>query len=55
MAFRYQAIDGERFDENLPLYGWQEDVDFAAALPAMALYAAPTPSWACIWAARAGA
>jgi hypothetical protein len=29
MAFRADAIAGARFDENLPLYGWQEDVDFA--------------------------
>lgn len=29
MAFRADAIEGERFDENLPLYAWQEDVDFA--------------------------
>ena len=30
MAFRMSAIGNLRFDENLPLYGWQEDVDFAA-------------------------
>lgn len=29
MAFRASAIDGLRFDEMLPLYGWQEDVDFS--------------------------
>lgn len=29
MVFRRSAIEGEWFDENLPLYGWQEDVDFA--------------------------
>ncbi len=29
MAFAYAAIAGERFDEALPLYAWQEDVDFA--------------------------
>jgi GT2 family glycosyltransferase len=29
MAFRATAIAGERFDERLPLYGWQEDVDFS--------------------------
>lgn len=29
MAFRSSAIGGERFDERLPLYSWQEDVDFA--------------------------
>jgi GT2 family glycosyltransferase len=34
MAFRVSAItqDGTRFDENLPLYGWQEDVDFCRRL-----------------------
>ncbi|MEP2921499.1 glycosyltransferase [Sulfitobacter sp.] len=30
MAFRVSAIGATRFDERLPLYGWQEDVDFAA-------------------------
>jgi len=30
MAFRCTAIGKNRFDENLPLYGWQEDMDFAA-------------------------
>lgn len=31
MAFRWAAIrqTGSRFDERLPLYGWQEDVDFS--------------------------
>lgn len=29
MAYRAAAIAGERFDERLPLYGWQEDVDFS--------------------------
>jgi glycosyltransferase involved in cell wall biosynthesis len=33
MAFRHAAIGDTRFDERLPLYGWQEDVDFAARLP----------------------
>jgi hypothetical protein len=32
MAFRVSAIRELRFDENLPLYGWQEDVDFAGQL-----------------------
>ncbi len=32
MAYRTSAIGEERFDENLPLYGWQEDIDFAARL-----------------------
>lgn len=30
MVLRANAIGDERFDENLPLYAWQEDVDFAA-------------------------
>ncbi len=30
MAFRRAAIEGLRFDERLPLYGWQEDIDFSA-------------------------
>ncbi|CUH78731.1 hypothetical protein TRM7557_02018 [Tritonibacter multivorans] len=33
MAYRTRAIGTLRFDESLPLYGWQEDVDFAARLP----------------------
>ncbi|MBB94179.1 MAG: family 2 glycosyl transferase [Rhodobacteraceae bacterium] len=32
MAFRRRAIEGIEFDERLPLYGWQEDVDFASQL-----------------------
>ncbi len=32
MAFRAAAIGDIRFDERLPLYGWQEDIDFAARL-----------------------
>lgn len=32
MAFRANAIGSTRFDERLPLYGWQEDIDFAARL-----------------------
>ncbi len=32
MAFRASAIGDTRFDENMPLYGWQEDIDFAARL-----------------------
>ncbi len=30
MAFRMEAIGAARFDEALPLYGWQEDIDFSA-------------------------
>jgi GT2 family glycosyltransferase len=32
MVFRAAAIGGTRFDETLPLYGWQEDIDFSARL-----------------------
>ena len=32
MAFRTSFIEDTRFDENLPLYAWQEDIDFAARL-----------------------
>jgi GT2 family glycosyltransferase len=30
MAYRVSAITDMRFDERLPLYGWQEDLDFSA-------------------------
>ena len=30
MAFRTRAVGALRFDERLPLYGWQEDVDFSS-------------------------
>lgn len=33
MAFRLSAVGDRRFDERLPLYAWQEDVDFAARIP----------------------
>jgi GT2 family glycosyltransferase len=32
MAFRTATIGDCRFDENLPLYAWQEDVDFTGQL-----------------------
>jgi len=32
MAIRASAARGLRFDENLPLYGWQEDIDFTSRL-----------------------
>jgi GT2 family glycosyltransferase len=32
MAFRADSIGSVRFDERLPLYGWQEDLDFCGAL-----------------------
>ena len=34
MVLRASAIRGLRFDENLPLYGWQEDIDFTFQLKA---------------------
>lgn len=33
MSYRVSAIRGLRFDENLPLYSWLEDVDFGGQLP----------------------
>ena len=30
MAFRTKHLGSVRFDERLPLYGWQEDIDFSA-------------------------
>lgn len=32
MAFRVAAIGSLRFDERLPLYGWQEDIDFSSQI-----------------------
>lgn len=32
MAFRTASIGSVRFDERLPLYAWQEDLDFCGAL-----------------------
>ena len=32
IAFRTAGIGSVRFDERLPLYGWQEDLDFCSAL-----------------------
>jgi hypothetical protein len=32
MTFRTSCIGSLRFDERLPFYGWQEDVDFSGAL-----------------------
>ncbi len=32
MVFRAAALGGLTFDENLPLYGWQEDIDFTYRL-----------------------
>ena len=33
MAYRMSAVGATRFDEKLPLYGWQEDSDFSARIP----------------------
>lgn len=33
MAYRMAGIGDARFDESLPLYAWQEDIDFAARIP----------------------
>lgn len=32
MAVRVTALGDQRFDENLPLYGWQEDIDFTVRI-----------------------
>jgi hypothetical protein len=32
MIYRVSALQGQRFDERLPLYGWQEDIDFASRM-----------------------
>ena len=32
MIARFSAMPDIRFDENLPLYGWLEDLDFSARL-----------------------
>lgn len=32
MSFRTSSIGEVRFDERLPLYGWQEDIDFSGRL-----------------------
>ncbi|MGS5089533.1 glycosyltransferase family 2 protein [Hydrogenophaga sp. A37] len=33
MAYRVPVIAGVRFDENLPLYAWLEDLDFGGRVP----------------------
>ncbi|WP_371348956.1 glycosyltransferase family 2 protein [Ancylobacter sp. IITR112] len=38
MAYRRAAIGTVRFDENLPLYGWQEDIDFGSRLQGPLVY-----------------
>lgn len=37
MVFRAKALQDLGFDEALPLYGWQEDVDFSARVPGIKL------------------
>lgn len=52
MAYRMAAVGETRFDPELPLYGWQEDIDFAARLagggsrpmPFPGSIAAPSPA-----------
>jgi GT2 family glycosyltransferase len=36
MAFRLSAAGETRFDETLPLYGWQEDIDYSVRVCAQA-------------------
>lgn len=38
MAYRTAAIGSCRFDENLPLYGWQEDIDFGSHIAGPLVY-----------------
>ncbi|WP_018389228.1 glycosyltransferase family 2 protein [Ancylobacter sp. FA202] len=38
MAYRTAAIGSCRFDENLPLYGWQEDIDFGGQITGPLVY-----------------
>lgn len=38
MAYRMSMIPGIRFDENLPLYGWQEDIDFGGQISGRLIY-----------------
>ena len=38
MAYRTAAIGNCRFDENLPLYGWQEDIDFGGQITGPLVY-----------------
>jgi GT2 family glycosyltransferase len=38
MAYRVSAIRDLRFDENLPLYAWYEDLDFGARVPGPMAY-----------------
>lgn len=38
MAYRLSMIRGIRFDEKLPLYGWQEDIDFGGQISGPLVY-----------------
>ena len=38
MAYRTAAVGDLRFDEHLPLYGWQEDIDFGSRLGGRLVY-----------------
>lgn len=38
MAYRMAMIRGIRFDEKLPLYGWQEDIDFGGRIAGPLVY-----------------
>ena len=45
MAFRTAGIGSVRFDERLPLYGWQEDLDFCGALRGSGRIVKPDIVW----------
>jgi GT2 family glycosyltransferase len=45
MAFRASKIRDLKFDERLPLYGWQEDVDFSAQLRPRGRIVATNLAW----------
>ena len=45
MAFRADKIGDLKFDERLPLYGWQEDVDFSAQLRGRGRIVATNQLW----------
>jgi len=45
MAFRTAEIGSVRFDERLPLYGWQEDLDFCGALRGSGRIVKPDIVW----------
>ncbi|MEQ1648511.1 MAG: glycosyltransferase [Hyphomicrobiaceae bacterium] len=41
MSIRLETVSGTRFDERLPLYGWQEDIDFTSQLRTRGRIAGP--------------